>query len=246
MAERVPLPPLQAGLNPYPPAGNQQEFRSGTYVVQIPKDQIYRVPPPENAYIANKYQNNPRRSQKKRWCCSCCCLLWLIVFIIVTVILAGAFVGILYLVVKSDIPRFSIEHVAENSKALSQFQVNLKGENGNSKLVLRYLNGGVVGLEHLGSKIGTGKWPEFEQGSGNSKVFRLVTKGSDAVIKQLKKKHGNKSLTLVLRAQVPIRFEWKGIKSWVMSMDVRCDFKVDKLGVNSRVLSEECDAKLKL
>ncbi|XP_066388582.1 NDR1/HIN1-like protein 13 [Miscanthus floridulus] len=28
-----------------------------TYVVQVQKDQIYRVPPPENAYLAERYRN---------------------------------------------------------------------------------------------------------------------------------------------------------------------------------------------
>lgn len=47
----------------------QTTFRSGTYVVQIPKDQIYRFPPPENALHAQ--QRDPDINQKKRACMSC-------------------------------------------------------------------------------------------------------------------------------------------------------------------------------
>ncbi|KAK9216051.1 hypothetical protein WN944_008058 [Citrus x changshan-huyou] len=46
----------------------QTTFRSGTYVVQIPKDQIYRFPPPENALHAQ--QRDPDINQKKRACMS--------------------------------------------------------------------------------------------------------------------------------------------------------------------------------
>ncbi|KAK9270726.1 hypothetical protein L1049_026309 [Liquidambar formosana] len=51
-----------------PPAGDgnrdhepdplpERTSRAGTYVVQVPKDQIYRVPPPEHALIAERRRN---------------------------------------------------------------------------------------------------------------------------------------------------------------------------------------------
>jgi len=54
------------------PAENTQS--AGIYVVQVPKDQIYRVPPPENAILA-EHHGKPFRSNKKkphRSCCLCC------------------------------------------------------------------------------------------------------------------------------------------------------------------------------
>lgn len=60
---------------------DQSAFRSGTYVVQIPKDQIYRFPPPENALHAQ--QRNIDSNQKKRACMSCCLCFALLAAILV-------------------------------------------------------------------------------------------------------------------------------------------------------------------
>ncbi|PQM41445.1 hypothetical protein Pyn_20596 [Prunus yedoensis var. nudiflora] len=54
-------------IPPQPPPPNPQQlilsnsnsstanFRSGTYIVRVPKDQIYRVPPPEHATIVERH-----------------------------------------------------------------------------------------------------------------------------------------------------------------------------------------------
>ncbi|KAG8369214.1 hypothetical protein BUALT_Bualt15G0127900 [Buddleja alternifolia] len=51
------------------PVSSQPVFRSGTYVVQVPKDQIYRVPPPENALMLAEHQENQHNRSS---CCFCC------------------------------------------------------------------------------------------------------------------------------------------------------------------------------
>ncbi|XVF39496.1 hypothetical protein PTKIN_Ptkin01aG0039200 [Pterospermum kingtungense] len=61
-------------------------FRSGTYVVQVPKDRIYRVPPPENALIAERHRNNQGSNcNNYRRCCSrrMCWFLSLVILVMV-------------------------------------------------------------------------------------------------------------------------------------------------------------------
>ncbi|KAI3460017.1 hypothetical protein Pfo_016680 [Paulownia fortunei] len=54
------------------PESSQPTFHSGTYVVQVPKDQIYRVPPPENAFMLEE-RNRKQNKQKRSSCCFGCC-----------------------------------------------------------------------------------------------------------------------------------------------------------------------------
>ncbi|OMO94284.1 hypothetical protein COLO4_16431 [Corchorus olitorius] len=70
---------------------SEAAFRSGTYVIQVPKDQIYRVPPPENALIAQRHQNNNIQGNKDTPCCSrlwCCIVFIIVVLLLVLAILA--------------------------------------------------------------------------------------------------------------------------------------------------------------
>ncbi|KAL2242254.1 UNVERIFIED_CONTAM: NDR1/HIN1-like protein 13 [Sesamum indicum] len=55
------------------PQSPKPTFQSRTYVVQIPKDQIYRVPPPENAHMLEERTRNPAK-KKRSSCCLCSCL----------------------------------------------------------------------------------------------------------------------------------------------------------------------------
>ncbi|KAK4434185.1 NDR1/HIN1-like protein 13 [Sesamum alatum] len=56
------------------PQSSSPTFHPGpaTYVVQIPKDQIYRVPPPENAHMLEERTRNPPK-KKRSSCCLCSC-----------------------------------------------------------------------------------------------------------------------------------------------------------------------------
>lgn len=56
------------------PISSQPAIQTATYVVQVPKDQIYRVPPPEHAFmLAERHAN--QKKQKGSCCLSgqACC-----------------------------------------------------------------------------------------------------------------------------------------------------------------------------
>ncbi|XVE60470.1 hypothetical protein DITRI_Ditri05aG0131300 [Diplodiscus trichospermus] len=104
MEERVTSPTCTNNPNPNPHPeivqfqGQQREpvFRPGTYVVQVPKDLIYRVPPPENALIAERHRNTHQgNNNDNRWCCSRLWT-WLLVIVII-VLLLGIIAGIVYI-----------------------------------------------------------------------------------------------------------------------------------------------------
>ncbi|KAL9144086.1 hypothetical protein ABFS82_14G274700 [Erythranthe guttata] len=54
------------------PVSSRAVFHSGTYVVQVPKDQIYRVPPPENAIMLEQRNLKNQDKQKRSSCCCFC------------------------------------------------------------------------------------------------------------------------------------------------------------------------------
>lgn len=61
-----------ASQNDPPSVSSRPAFHSGTYVVQVPKDQIYRVPPPENALMVAERTRNQDK-QRRSSCCFCSC-----------------------------------------------------------------------------------------------------------------------------------------------------------------------------
>ncbi|EAY79798.1 hypothetical protein OsI_34954 [Oryza sativa Indica Group] len=85
--ETTPLHPSFRGARPPSP---------GTYIIQIPKDQVLRVPPPDRARRYKKLAARPARRRRLR---HACCLLLL---------LAAAFVGAVYLVFRPRAPSFSV------------------------------------------------------------------------------------------------------------------------------------------
>ncbi|KAJ4966248.1 hypothetical protein NE237_018097 [Protea cynaroides] len=72
----------------------QETFGSGTYVVQVPKDQIYRIPPPENAAYLQRLKSNQNQPKKSSFC-SCIVYILLVIFILALVLLL--ILGIFYL-----------------------------------------------------------------------------------------------------------------------------------------------------
>ncbi|KAL6578320.1 hypothetical protein OROMI_010648 [Orobanche minor] len=57
---------------PPPESSRKPVFTPGTYVVQVPKDQIYRVPPPENASMLEQ-RINGGHNKRGQCCFSRCC-----------------------------------------------------------------------------------------------------------------------------------------------------------------------------
>ncbi|XWS21527.1 hypothetical protein CRYUN_Cryun30bG0061800 [Craigia yunnanensis] len=97
MEERVTLPTYINNPNSHQEIAQVQvnqakpAFRPGTYVVQVPKDQIYRVPPPENELIARYRNTHQGNNIDNRRCCSrpWTWLLALVILVLVLAIIAG-------------------------------------------------------------------------------------------------------------------------------------------------------------
>ncbi|CAO2837180.1 unnamed protein product [Amaranthus hypochondriacus] len=78
-----------------------------TYIVQVPKDQIYRIPPPENAEIVKRYQNPVQTSRNGRVRCA----YWSLSIIFVVAFIISVFVCVHHFTLKLKYPNFSIKHL---------------------------------------------------------------------------------------------------------------------------------------
>lgn len=223
-------------------------FRAGTYVVQVPKDQIYRIPPPENASIVERHLD-PSNRKKKPLCCSFICL-GILGFILLFIILLVA--GLYVSLILSKDPKFSIQRLVYNNKTASHrpdYTVTLKAKNSNSKVAILYQKGGDASLHLKTQEIATAKYPSFNQDSGKSKEFVVTFHGSKIKLpKEIQKSRTSRKpkvrVKFSLAMDIPGRMKMGAMKR-SMTFHVDCDFTVDTLVKGTRVLNEECHTNRK-
>ncbi|KAK4275869.1 hypothetical protein QN277_018883 [Acacia crassicarpa] len=241
---RKPTPPAPA--KPVPPP------QSGTYVIQIPKDQVYRVPPPENARRQSLYAR-----RKNRRCSCCCCLCWLIGFISILIVLLGITTGILYLVFRPKAPNYTIDSIAVKgvnltsvaaaSSAISpEFDVAVRANNPNKKIGIYYLTDSSVEVYYKEVMLCNGALPAFYQPSNNITVFQTVLKGSDIEltttdVTALLNAESKQNVPLTLKLRAPVKIKVGAVKTWKITVKVDCDVTVDNLTAKAKVVSKSCD-----
>ncbi|KAF8024904.1 hypothetical protein BT93_F1909 [Corymbia citriodora subsp. variegata] len=235
--------------------GPEHPLNSDTYVVQIPKDQIYRVPPPENALIVERHRKPVE--VKKRSCCRsscCCCLIPAIIAIILAVIIVAVVSSIL---LKLKSPNFHVDHFLvkdltkpHDKNAKLAYDVKLKVKNPNA-YTMTYEQGGVVSLAFKQKAVAKGKYAPFDQAGKTSKVVDIVLKGSSTALpkemqESLKSKHKTKKhVTFALHVDVPARRNIWNLKGSISRYVTACQFTVDTLGKDARVLSQDCQTERK-
>ncbi|TKY60294.1 hypothetical protein E2542_SST17390 [Spatholobus suberectus] len=153
-----------AALPPLPPPPGRHGHGHDTYIVQFPKDQVYRVPPPENALIVEQYRNPTTEKKRRRCCCFCSrrFLLTLAIIVVAVVAIAGITLATLFFVFKPKAPGFTVSHVAVRGNKNSEYEVSLRVKNPNGRLGIGYENGD-VSLLFRETKAATGKFPTLKQ-----------------------------------------------------------------------------------
>ncbi|KAI9194789.1 hypothetical protein LWI28_009205 [Acer negundo] len=116
-----------ATLTPIPPPSPEKSLpvpspsppSAGTYVIQIPKDQIYRVPPPDNA-LRYKHLSKPK-SRKTRLRRCCCCFF---VTLLVLLLLLAVSAAVLYFVFRPESPNYTVDDLSFKSFNLTSSTVS--------------------------------------------------------------------------------------------------------------------------
>ena len=234
---------------PTPPAPEKPVPQPGTYIIQVPKDQVYRVPPPENA---RRYDQYNRRKNHRSCCCRCLC--WLIGLFVILIILLGIAAGIIYLVFRPEAPDYTVNRIAVKGMNLTsgsasispEFDVAVRANNPNNKIGIYYEKDSSVEIYYKDVKLCDGVLPAFFQPSNNVTVFETALKGSGIELRSSDfqalvdaQKKGEVPLQLKLKA--PVKIKVGSVKTWMITVKVDCDVTVDKLSTQAKIVSRDCN-----
>ncbi|XP_047327747.1 NDR1/HIN1-like protein 13 [Impatiens glandulifera] len=268
MADRVHPIPTHTDTTPVTVSGDMSELPKqpsqpitekpvispGTYVIQIPKDQIYKYPPPENAHRQRLYAR--KGISRRRTCRRCLCYTFGILALLV--FLLGITAGILYLVFKPESPKYSIETVAirgfnltSSSSISPEFDVTVRAENPNNKIRIYYQKGSAVTAYYSNVELANGVLPAFHQGSNNLTIFQTTLKGSGILLTGAMNseitagaKEGKVLMKVNIRA--PVKVKIGAVKTWKITVKVNCDVTVDSLTAAAKIVSRDCKYKVRL
>lgn len=237
-----------------PPPSKPAVAPANTYIIQLPKDQIYRHPPPENAERIKKLSKlNRRRSNR---CCRC--LKYTLAAAIILLFILGIVAAVFYFVYKPESPNYTVDSIAitgfnlTSSRAISpEFDVSIRAKNPNDKIEIYYEKKSSVQVYFSGDRLSTGVLPAFYQPTNNVTVFKTALRGNNIVLSravdsQLLTAQKEKKVPLRLNLKAPIKIKVGGVKTWTINVKVKCDLTVDSLTAKAKIVSKHCDYSVKL
>jgi hypothetical protein len=263
MAERPPLPtsssPEQASsATPFgsplePVAAPRQLLKpppGDTYVVKVQKDQIYRVPPPENAYLAERYRAERAGGGKRGGDPACSpCLQLTLGIAVAAALLLGAAIALFVLVLRPDPPSFSVDRLSVHN-ASAQHHVDydffLTAINPNKVTALWYKDGGKAELLHQGTALAKGGVGRPEDGGEDATDFNVLLHGAGhappkAVEKALSS--GSKKgavVALELAVDVPVQVHVGALGFGTRRLAVACEIRTAALRKDVHISSQNC------
>ncbi|KAK1397989.1 Harpin-induced family protein [Heracleum sosnowskyi] len=237
-----------------PPPSKPAAAAPNTYIIQLPKDQIYRHPPPENAERFKKLSKLNRRSSNR--CCRC--FKYTLAAAILLLLLLGIAAAVFYLVYKPESPNYTVDSIAITGFNLTsrrpispEFDVVIRAKNPNDKIGIYYEKKSSVQVYFSEDRLSAGVLPVFYQPVNNVTVFKTAVRGNNIVLSravhsQLLKAQTEKKVALRLNLKAPIRIKVGGVKTWTIKVKVKCDITVDSLTAKSKIVWKHCDYSAKL
>ncbi|KAL1555124.1 NDR1/HIN1-like protein 13 [Salvia divinorum] len=234
-----PVPPNPLPAKPVPPPS--------TYVVQIPREQILRYPPPENA---RKFRDLTRRRKSGRSRC-CCFTLSVLALLVISA-------GVLYLVFRFKSPKYAVSSIAIKGINLTtaapispEFDVTIRAENPNGKVGIYYLKGSAINVFYKDVKLSNGVWPAFYQPKKNVTVLRPALTGSGVILggtvkASLRTQQSQGNIPFLVRTKVPVKIKVGSIKTWKITVKTKCKVAVDALNDKPKIVSNDCDYSVRL
>ncbi|CAJ1974123.1 unnamed protein product [Sphenostylis stenocarpa] len=254
MEERSQLTPKPFLTSPSPldnkDINNVQasEFGSGTYVVRVPRDQVYRVPNSENGRIAELHRNSPPKAAKTSRCCLCC-ILFTFVFFILLILLGGVLGGLFSMLISPKDPEFSIQHFdLVSNKTHPEYDIAFKAHNSNPDVGISYKDRSQVTLSLDGREIAKGEYPALHQDPRQTTLLGVALKGSKTVLpkkveESVKSNKKKVSVTFSLAIHSLARMKMGLLRSRKMTFNISCEVKLDTLANSTNILSQQCQTK---
>ncbi|BAT73380.1 hypothetical protein VIGAN_01085700, partial [Vigna angularis var. angularis] len=182
----------QANAKALPPPPGR--YVHETYIVQFPKDQVYRVPPRENALFVEQFRKpvTPKKTRSGGCCCCGSRVLLTVALIVVSIVaVVGITLATLYFIFNPTGPAFSVGNLVVNSgggggdkNSRSQYRVSLRVNNPNDKLGIHYAAGDVW-LFFEGTKVAAGRFPWLDQGQEESSSVIVNMSGPSALFRRV-------------------------------------------------------------
>ncbi|WVZ55791.1 hypothetical protein U9M48_006407 [Paspalum notatum var. saurae] len=236
-----------------------------TYVVHVQKDQIYRVPPPENAYLAERYRNErgggggagnkkKRAGSGKGPACPPCVVRTLGALLAAALLLAAA-VLICLVVLRPGVPSFSVDGLTVHSSSSSSrkqqmdYDVFLTAVNPN-KLSALWYRSGTARLLHQGTALASGHVGQPTDGGEDATDFTVLLQGAkrDGRTPKAVEKgfSGSKEhLPLQLTVEVTVQVHVGALGFGQRRLAVACDVTAAGLSKDVHIVSQNCKSRFR-
>ncbi|CAN1814871.1 NDR1/HIN1-like protein 13 [Linum perenne] len=220
-----------------------------TYIVQMPKDQIFNIPPPEHAKIVEQHRDAKSSGKATgNGCCTPRCLAYTFGFFIVIGAIIGISISINHALIKPKLPIIKVKslNMKNNGGKLAQFDVVVTVKDDGRMNISPDGNGDATLMYKTGD-IAYGRFPGLKLGSGASKSVSLRLKSSKktkfpkAVKASMADKKGKNPISVGLVMRIPVVLSASGVKSQSKEIDVHCKLRVKSLGSNKGIMSQECE-----
>ncbi|KAL9689678.1 hypothetical protein QQ045_010067 [Rhodiola kirilowii] len=227
-----------------PPPGNAHRE---TYIVQMPRDQIFRVPPTENSNIDERFRQPLAKEKSEKNLRLRSCLPWLYASAVLFVITGLVILG-LQLFLKPQNPEFTLENFVFKNATRPEYDISLIAKNPNKNLFRIFYEGAEdASLLYNRRSLAEGGFPALEQGPNESSDVRMSLSSLKRNLlpvdleKSLTRNKKMNELEFTLAMEMPIRSKllvMPGLGS--RNMSVKCVFTVDGLVPRSKILAQKC------
>lgn len=223
----------------------------GTYVVHIPKDQIYRVPPPENDRLFRRYV----RRRPRRGCCRCCCCT-AVILLLLLLLSASLLSAVFYFVARPRSPRYSVISVSARGFNLTaarpispELTVGIRADNPNKAIGIYYREGSSVTAAYDEVELARGALPVLYQGTKNVTELTVNLTASGLLLAgdvrgRLTSAQRIGNVPLDLDVTAPIRVRAWGVRSWTIKVRVKCKVRLTKLAEDANPVSSKCRVRV--
>lgn len=208
--------------------------------------------PPAGQKLPAVHSKPPKRR-------SCCCkfLCWTLLVLLILVIAIGVTVGILFLVFRPKLPKYSIDglqitqlDLSNNGSLYAAFDVTVTARNPNKKIGIYYVGGSRISVLYSGSKLCEGAFPKFYQGHRNTTVLQVPltgqTQNATALLTSWQQQRQQTGvIPLNLRVRQPVRVKLGKLKLPKMRFLVRCRLDVDSLSAQNAVSIKSSSCKFR-
>lgn len=197
---------------------------------------------------------------KKRRSCLCRCLCWIVLLIVLQIIVVAIAGGIMYLVFRPKLPKYSVDklqitqfNLSNDENLSATFDVTIRARNPNKKIGIYYEGGSRISVWYVATKLCEGALPKFYQGHRNTTQLVVPLTGQTqnaagllGALQEQQQQIGY--VPIVLRVRQPVRIKLGKLKLFKVKFLVRCRLDVDSLSPNNdiRIRNSSCKFRLRL